>query len=142
MYFKEGYKIKCVGTNSVHTDDCKKAVTKIQCIRTAELTPRTPENENSSLQALYPEVDKALRGAGLLRIKTNLPKLSTIPDARKKDIELAVEKKEKRRKDRRTVYIHEQQANKWCEFPLHAPANQLAKNTNCPSDSECVTADT
>ena len=94
------------------------------------------------MDSLEVQQDKALRGAGLLRIKTNLPKLSTISDARKKDIELAVEKKEKRRKDRRTVYIHEQQANKWCEFPLYAPANQLAKNTNCPSDSECVPADT
>ena len=56
VYFKEGYKIKCVGTNRVLTDDCKKAIIKSQCIRTAELTSRTPENENSSLSALYPEV--------------------------------------------------------------------------------------
>ena len=82
MYFKEGYKIKYVGTNSVHTDNCKKAVIKSQYMRTAELTPRMPENENSSLSALYPEVDKALREAGLLKgERTKLPKLSTVLDA-------------------------------------------------------------
>ena len=82
MFFKEGYKIKYVSTNSVHTDACKKAIIKSQCIRTAELTSRTPENENSSLSKLYPEVDKALREAGLLKGKIKLPKLSTVLDAR------------------------------------------------------------
>ena len=57
VYFKESYKIKCVGTNSVHTDDCKKTAIKRQCIRTAKLTSRTPENEDSNLSALYSEVD-------------------------------------------------------------------------------------
>ena len=65
MYFKEGYKTKYAGAESLHTGDCKKAVIKSQCIITAELTSRTPENENLSLSALYPEVDKALREAGL-----------------------------------------------------------------------------
>ena len=73
VYFKEGYKIKYAGTNSVHTDNRKKAVIKSQCIRTAELTSRTPENKNSSLSALYPEVDKALREAGLLEGKNKTP---------------------------------------------------------------------
>ena len=49
VYFKEGYKIKYVGANSVHTDSCKKAIIKSQCIRTTELASRTPENENSNL---------------------------------------------------------------------------------------------
>ena len=74
VYFKEGYKIKYVSAESVHPDSCKKAVIKSQGIRTAELTTRTPENENLSLSKLYPEVDKALREAGLLKEKTKLPK--------------------------------------------------------------------
>ena len=93
VYFKEGYKIKYLGAQSVHTDGCKKTVIKSQCIRTVELTSRTPENENLSLSALYPEVDKALREAGL-KGKTKLPKLSTVLDAREKYIKLAEEKKE------------------------------------------------
>ena len=89
IYFKEGYKIKHVGANSVHTDSCKKAIIKSQCIRTAELTSKTPENENSSLSKLYPEVDKALRKAGLLEgEKTKVPKLSTVLGARGKDIKV------------------------------------------------------
>ena len=99
MYFKEGYKIKYVGANSVHPDSCKKAIIKSQCIRTAELTTRTPENEDSSLSKLYPEIDKALREAGLLKGKTKLPKLGTVLDAREKDIKTAEEKKEKRIKE-------------------------------------------
>ena len=75
------------------------------------MTSRTPENENLSLSALYPEADKALREAGLLKGKTKLFKLSTVLDAREKDIKLAEEKKEKRRKDRRTIYIHEKYAS-------------------------------
>ena len=55
-----------VGTDCVHSDPCKKAIIKSQCIRTAELTSKAPENENSSLSNLYPEVDKALKEAGLL----------------------------------------------------------------------------
>ena len=78
------------------------------------------------MDSLEVQQDKALRGAGLLRIKTNLPKLSTISDARKKDIELAVEKKEKRRKDKRANYIREKYANNWREVPLHVMANKLA----------------
>ena len=66
VYFKEGYKIKYVSANSVHTDFCN-AIIKSQCLRTTELTSRTPGNENSSLSKLYPEVDKALRKAGLLK---------------------------------------------------------------------------
>ena len=77
VYFKEGYKIKYVGADSVHPKSCKKAIIKSQCIRTAELTTRTAQNENSSLSKLYPEVDKALREAGLLKGKTKLPKLGT-----------------------------------------------------------------
>ena len=41
-----------------------------------ELTTRTPENENPSLSKLYPEVDKALREAGLLKGKTNFQDLA------------------------------------------------------------------
>ena len=76
----------------------QKAIIKSQCIRTAEITTRTPENENSSLSNLYPEVDKALREAGLLKGKTKLPRLGTVLDAREKDIKTAEEKKEKRKK--------------------------------------------
>ena len=43
-----------------------------------------PENENSTLSEIYPEVDKALREAGLLKGKTKLPKLGTVLDAREK----------------------------------------------------------
>ena len=93
VYFREGYKIKYLGTNSVHIDSCKKAAIKSQFIQTAELTSRTPENENSSLSSLYAKVDKALREAGLLIGKTRLPKLSATLDAREKDIKIAVEKK-------------------------------------------------
>ena len=62
----------------------KKAIIKSQCTRTAELTSRTPENENSSLSSLYLEVDKALKEAGLLEGKTKLPKLSMVMDARER----------------------------------------------------------
>ena len=96
VYFKEGYKIKYLGAQSVHTDGCKKTVIKSQCIRTVELTSRTPENEILSLSALYPEVDKALREAGLLKGKTKLPKLSTVLNVRETDIKLEEEKREKR----------------------------------------------
>ena len=37
-----------------------------------------PENENSSLSNLYPDVDKALREAGLLKGETKHPRLSTV----------------------------------------------------------------
>ena len=86
VYFKEGYNIKYVGVNSVHPKSCKKAIIKSQSIRTAELTTRTPENKNSSLSKLYPEVDKALREAELLKGKTKLPKLGTVLDARERYI--------------------------------------------------------
>ena len=46
VYFKEDYKIKYVGVNSVHTDNCKKSVAKSKCIRVAKLTSRTSENKN------------------------------------------------------------------------------------------------
>ena len=46
--------------------------------------------------ALYPEVDKALREAGLLKGKTKLPKLSTVLNVRETDIKLEEEKREKR----------------------------------------------
>ena len=127
MFLKEGYKIKFVGVDSVHTKACKKAVIKSQCIRTAELTTRTLKNEDSSLSDLYPEVDNALREAGLLKGKTKLPRLGTVLDAREKDAKLAAEKKEKRRKDKRTINIHEKYANNWRKVPLHAMANDLAK---------------
>ena len=78
----------------MHTDACKKAVIKSQYIRTAELTTRTPENENSSLTELYPEVDEALRSAGLLK-KGKLPKLGKVLDARPEEIRKAAEKKKK-----------------------------------------------
>ena len=132
VYFKEGYKIKYVGTNSIHTDSCRKTIIKSQCIRTAELTSRTPTNENSSLSELYPEVDKALREAGLLKGKTKLPKLSTVLDARETDIKTAAEKREKRRKDKRTIYIHEKYANNWRTVPLHRIANKLARKHKLP----------
>ena len=83
-----------------------------------------------------------MREAGLLKGKTKLPKLSTVLDAREKDIKVAAEKKEKRKKDKRTIYIHERFANNWRGASLHATANNLAKNTNCHSDLECVMADT
>ena len=105
----------------------KKTIIKSQCIRTAELTSRTAGNENSNLSKLYPEVDKALREAGLLKGKTKLPKLSTVLDAREKDIKLAEEKKKKRRKDRRTIYIYEKYASNGHRIPLRALANNLAK---------------
>ena len=85
VYFKEGYKIKCVGVDSIHTKACKKAVIKSQCIRTAELTTRTLTNENPSLSDLYPDIDEALREAGLLKGKRKLPRLGTVLDARKED---------------------------------------------------------
>ena len=74
---------------------------KSQCIKTAELTSKTPKNEYLSLSALYPEVDKALREAGIHKEKTKLhlkrkklPKLSTgWTLLREKDIKLAEEKK-------------------------------------------------
>ena len=132
VYFKEGYKIKYVSAESVHPKSCKKAVIKSQCIRTAELTTKTPENENSSLSNLYPEVDKALREAGLLKGKTKLPKLGKVLDTREKDKKVAAEKKEKRKKDRRTIYIHERFANNWRGTPLHATANKLAKKHKLP----------
>ena len=110
----------------------KKAIIKSQCIRTAELTSRTPKNENSSLSELYPEVDKALREAGLLKGKTKLPKLSTVLDARETDIKTAAEKREKRRKDKRTIYIHEKYADNWRTIPLHKIANKLAKKHKLP----------
>ena len=69
VYYKEGYKIKYVGANSVYPDSCKKTIIKSQCIRTTKLTSRTPENKNSSLSNLYSAVDKALREAGLLKEK-------------------------------------------------------------------------
>ena len=141
VHFKEGYKIKYVGKESMHTDACKKAVIKSQCIRTAELTTRTPENENSSLTELYPEVDDALRSAGLLK-NGILPKLGKVLDARPEEIRKAAEKKKKRRLDKRTIYIHEKYAGNWRKTPLHVVANKVAKNTGSHSDSECVTTDT
>ena len=117
VYFKEGYKIKYVGANSVHPESCKKAIIKSQCIRTAELTTRTPGNKNSSLSNLYPEDDKALRGAGLLKGNTKLAKLSTV---------------QKREKDRRTIYIHERFANNWREAPLYYTSNNPAKKHKLP----------
>ena len=93
VYFKEEYTIKYVGADSVHTKATKKAVIKSQCIRTAELTTRTPTNENSSLSDLYPDIDAALREAGLLKGKTKLPKLGTVLDAREEDTKLAAEEK-------------------------------------------------
>ena len=50
-------------------------------------------------------MDKSLREAGLLKGKTKLPKLGTVLDAREKDIKIVEEKKEKRKKDKRTIYI-------------------------------------
>ena len=84
------------------------------------------------MSALYSEVDKALREDGLLKGKTKLPKLSTVLDAREKDIKLAEEKKEKRRNDRRTIYIHEKHASNWRRIPPHALANNLAKKYKLP----------
>ena len=69
-------------------------------------------------------------------------RLSTVLGARGKDIKLAAEKKKKRRKDRRTIYTHEKYANNWWDVTLYDLANNLAKNTNCPSDSDYVIADT
>ena len=83
VYFKEGYNIKYVGVDSVYTKDCKKAVIKSQCIRSAELTTRTLENENSSLSDLYPEIAEALKEAGLLNRKTKLPVCGHVYYARK-----------------------------------------------------------
>ena len=62
------------------------------------MTSRTPENENSSLSNLYPEVDKALREAGLLKGKTKLPKLSTVLDAREKRYKSSSREKEEKKK--------------------------------------------
>ena len=47
-------------------------------------------------------------------------------------MKLAAEKKEKRKKDRRTIYVHEKYANNWREIPLHALANKLAKKHKLP----------
>ena len=44
---------------------------------------------------LYPEIAEALKEAGLLKGKTKLPRLGTVLDARKEDIKLAAEKREK-----------------------------------------------
>ena len=98
----------------------------------AELTTRTPTNENASLSDLYPDIDAALREAGLLKGKTKLPKLGTVLDAREEDTKLAAEKKKKRRIDKRTIYIHEKYANGWCKTPLHAMTNELAKKYKLP----------
>ena len=96
----------------------QKAIIRSQIIRTAELITRTPENENSSLSKLYPEVDKALREEGLLKGKTKLPKLGTVLDARERDI--------------KNAYIHEIFPNNWRGTPLHAMANNLAKKHKLP----------
>ena len=48
-------------------------------------------------------------------------------DARGKGIKLAEVKKEKRRKDRRTIYIHEKHTSNRRRIPLHALANNLGK---------------
>ena len=130
MYFKEGYKIRYVGEDSMHTDACKKAAIKSQCIRTAELTTRTPENGNSSLSDLYPEVSKALKMAKLLK-KGKLPKLGNVLDARREEVRVAAEKKKKRILNKRTVFIKETYANNWRKVPLHVVANKLAKSIVC-----------
>ena len=95
VHFKEGYKIKYVGQHSLHTDACKKSVIRSQSIRTAELTTRTPENENLSLSVLYHQIDKGMREAKLLKEKEKLPKLGHVLDARKKERELAARNRRK-----------------------------------------------
>ena len=131
VHFKEGYNIKYVGQHSVRTDACKKTVIKSQSILMAELTTRTPENENLSLSILYPQIDKGMREAKLLKKNEKLPKLGHVLDAREKEMKLAA-KKRRKRIDKRVIYIPEKYAGNWRKKPLFVHGNRLAKQHKLP----------
>ena len=69
VYSKPDYKTKYVNSGSKHTESCLKAIPTGLAIRLAGLTTRSKANENRSLSELYPVYHKALREAGLIKVK-------------------------------------------------------------------------
>ena len=73
VYSKPDYKTKYVNSGSKHTESCLKVIPTGLAIRLSGLTTRSKDNENKSFSELYPVHHKALREAGLIGAKTQLP---------------------------------------------------------------------
>ena len=118
--------MKYVNRGSMHTSMCLNEIQQGVSIRLASLTSRTPENEMKSLSKIYPDVDKALQVAELIREGKELPILVQLLDNREREMIVTAAKKAERRKDSRNVYITECYSGNWRQ-PTHKIANPLAK---------------
>ena len=132
VHFKHDFEHKYVGRESMHTKSCLNAIPGSVAIRLGGLTTITPENENKHLCEIYPEVRNAMIEARLLKDDEKLPKLGPLMDARTKNEAIAKAKKQKRSKDKRTIYVIQEFTGNWRKEATHKMIERLAKKHGMP----------
>ena len=101
---KLNQKLKYLNKGSNHTSSCFKAIANGVFGRLCNLTSKNNKTLNARLDTLYPEHAKALEHAELAPLK--FPKMKKVlEDLAGKEMKKEREKKERRRKTSRQVYV-------------------------------------
>ena len=124
VYTKPNFQMNYLNIESCHPAACKNAVVRGVSIRLSGLTTRTRYNENKSLSDMYPDIDSALRSAGLLRGESKMPKLGSILDSREREMMEAQLRKEEWKKDKRNIYFLQKYDGHW-RTPIHKTIKKL-----------------
>ena len=94
VHLKKGQELKYLNQSSTHQNCTFRAITGGVIKRLAQLTSLTPENENKTIDELYPDHAQALKSANLapkqyLTLKESTEEIRTKTDAR---LELKINK--------------------------------------------------
>ena len=126
VHTKPNFQNKYLNAGSCHTAACKRAVPRGVSIRLAGLTTRTARNQNTSLSVLYPETDKALKSAGLLKEGAELPTLGQILDEKEREFVDSQLPRRQNGSDKRAVYCITRFEGDW-RTPMHVTLQQLKR---------------
>jgi hypothetical protein len=104
---KPNQQLKYLNKGSAHTEACYKAIPKGVYQRLAKLTSMTEENENLTLDAIYPRHFKALEHAGLVEgiIPTLKEQKMKIEEMKKQSKKSESTKAKQKRDRKRTIFF-------------------------------------